>query len=187
MKRIVSILLVLTAVFMMLGTVTMSVGGYEGEPPYGEPEPDPPVVTDEPVVTEEPEVTEPPEETTEEPPEVTEPPVVTEPPGLVERTDPPPVVTDAPEITESPVISEAPVNNTQAPQVTRPEDYEFVPTTPSTETSATIDEPFAGAAAPTNGIPPTVLYIIAGVLIAGIAVATPLIVRGVKLERIYRY
>jgi hypothetical protein len=44
-----------------------------------------------------------------------------------------------------------------------------------------------GVAGTSGGVPPFALYIVGGVLLAGMGIAAPFIVRGVRLDRIYRY
>jgi len=187
-KFLIFITIVLTSV-MSVSVTTSPVGAVAAE----DYETEPPVVTEEPVYT-----TDNPYAATEAPPATDaphytsyEPVVTTTLSGLIERTDPPreetteftePVTGD--DTTEPPVTADV----TAAP----PEHGTLSPYDTIYQPATTTAEPPPGAGAMVtlddgDRSPPLVLYIIIAVLIAGIGVATPLIVRGIKLERIYRY
>jgi len=157
------------------------------------------VTTDEPT-----EVTTEPEPTTTEPentsaggttpPSTAETPVsnsestTTRPPGIIENTEPT-VSTLEPPYTE-PNYPDTPVNTWQHTEPTVvstaiTEDYDDTTTTEATTAAQTTELAVAGAT--DNGFPPIVLFAIIAVLLAGVSIAAPLIIRGIRLERIYRY
>jgi hypothetical protein len=210
--RIVPIIIICTAVVAM--TLTVSAMPYpDGDEPGGDyPVVDPTEYTEQPPVYTDP----PPAETTEQPPVYTEPPTEPDTQAPPETTTErvvlcttcwyypcrclPEFTTAAPPVadTTQPTAWQSPETNTTVseaePSVTQPTNTESQDTTelppgvpPTVRPENEPPSPPGTMGVTGRGSVPWILYAVAGVLLIGIAVATPLIVRGIRLDRIYRY